>query len=632
MREAMPGGGAERPPCAFCGRGFGRRAVLDPGAGGHFHHAAEQAVFRAAAEQHPPGSPSGRAARRAASGDRGRAARPARRRRLGSNNWAVSGDRSVTGKPLLANDPHLGLSVPGVWYFAHLSAPGLEVIGATLPGIPAVLIGRNDRIAWGFTNTYGDVQDVFIERVLDGDRSRYESPEGPRPFRVREEVIEVKDAGPVHLAVRLTRHGPVISDLMPGPRRVELGNHVLALAWTALAERDSTARAPLEMARAGNWSEFTAALRFYAGPQQSMVYADVDGHIGLYAPAHVPLRHPGNRIRGALPVPGWDARFDWAGLVPFAELPQRLDPAGSAIATANNAIVGADYPHHITYDWEHPYRIRRIDELLAARTKHSIDSFARAQGDNVSLMARDFLALLAEAEPRTEAGARALRMLRAWDGDMDAGRAEPLIFSRWYGELEALVYADELGPLFDQARRLRPRFMHRVLTTRHGWCDDISTATRESCGELIAQALDEAARALTAEHGEDPARWLWGDVHYAHMKHLPFTYSPGLDRIFDLRTRSGGGPYTVNRGDYNVGDATAPFAQVHGASLRVIYDLDDLDRSLYVHTTGQSGHPLSRFFDNFVQPWRDIEYIPMTMARRDYAAGAHGTLVLTPAP
>lgn len=550
----------------------------------------------------------------------------------GSNNWVVSGARTATGKPLLANDPHLGLSVPAVWYFAHVAAPGLNVIGATLPGIPAVLIGRNDRIAWGFTNTYGDVQDLFVERVVDGDPTRYESPDGPRPFGVREEIINVKDGEPVRLAVRLTRHGPVVSDLMSEAHRERMGNHVLALAWTALAEDDTTARAPLEMGRARNWREFTDALRLFAGPQQNMVYADIDGHIGLYAPAHIPRRHAENGIRGALPSPGWDARFDWAGLLPFEQLPHRYDPAGGAIATANNAIVDTDYPHHITYDWEHPYRIRRIDELLAARNKHSINSFVRAQSDNVSTMARDFIALLANAKPLSAAGGRALEMLKAWHGDMDLNRPEPLLFSHWYGGLEARVYADELGPLFAESRRLRPLFMQRALTTRPKWCDDVTSDAVETCDDLIALALEESVRALSEEYGDDMTKWRWGDAHYAHMKHLPFSFIPVLNRIFDLRIDASGGPFTVNRGDYNVGDKQAPFAQIHGASLRAIYNLDDLDRSLYIHTTGQSGNPLSRFFDNFVRPWRDIEYIPMTTARRDYAAGARGTLVLTPAP
>ena len=550
----------------------------------------------------------------------------------GSNNWVVSGNRTATGKPLLANDPHLGLSVPSIWYLAHLSAPGLDVVGATLPGIPAVLIGRNDRIAWGFTNTYGDVQDVFIERVDKSNPGRYDSPQGPRPFTVREEIINVKDGEPVRLAVRSTRHGPVISDLMSDRRKAEMGGYVLALAWTALDAHDTTSRATLNIQRARNWDEFVDALRDYAGPQQNMVYADVDGHIGFYAPARIPRRDPSNKILGTLPAPGWDARYDWQGFLPFEELPHEYDPAGGTIATANNAIVDSRYPHHITFDWEHPYRIRRIHELIDARDKHSIESFRGAQGDNVSPMARDFLDILTKITPLSAAGKRAIELLQAWDGDMDLNRPEPLIFSHWYRQLERRIYADELGPLFKESWHYRPLFVQRALLERNTWCDNVTTDAVETCDQAVAEALEHAVRVLAEAYGDEMTKWRWGDVHYAHMKHLPFTFIPVLNRIFDLRIDASGGPFTLNRGGYSVAKDKAPFAQVHGASFRAIYDLDDLDRSLYVHTTGQSGNPLSGFFDNFVRPWRDIEYIPMTTARRDYAAGSHGTLVLTPAP
>ena len=550
----------------------------------------------------------------------------------GSNNWVVSGARTATGKPLLANDPHLGLSVPSIWYFAHLSAPGLDAIGATLPGIPAVLVGRNKRIAWGFTNTYGDVQDIFIERVTEGDRTRYESPNGSRPFLVREETIAVKDSDPVRLAVRTTRHGPVISDLMSEKRQKQMGEFVLALAWTALDESDTTSRATLRIQRAENWDEFVAALRDYAGPQQNMVFADVDGHVGFYAPAQIPRRDPANKILGTLPVPGWDAKYDWQGFLPFDELPHQIDPPGGTIATANNAIVDSRYPHHITFDWEHPYRIRRINELLAARDKHSIESFRRAQGDNISTMARDFLAILVKSNPSGDDSRRAIELLRAWDGDMALNRPEPLLFSYWYSQLETRIYADELGSLFKESWHYRPLFVQRALTDRQGWCDNVTTDAVETCDEAIVNALEQTVADLIDEHGEDMTKWRWGDVHYAHMKHLPFTFVPVLNKIFDLRIDASGGPFTINRGGYSISNEKSPFAEIHGASFRVIYDLDDLDRSLYVHTTGQSGNPLSQFFDNFVRPWRDIEYIPMTTSKRDYSAGSHGTLVLTPAP
>lgn len=553
-------------------------------------------------------------------------------RENGSNNWVVAGGKTETGEPILANDPHLRLSVPSVWYLAHLSAPGLNVIGATMPTVPAVVLGRNDRVAWGFTNTYGDVQDVFIERLVDGDPSRYLSPDGPRPFEVREEVIKVRGEHPVRLAVRQTRHGPVISDLMPEQRRAQLGDFVLSLAWTALDDKDATARALLGMQEASDWREFDAALRDFAGPQQNMVYADVDGNVGLIVPAWVPRRDPANSLRGALPVPGWDALYDWNGYVPYEELPRRLNPPEGLIATANHPIVGSNYPHHITFDWEETYRIRRIRELISSENTHSMESSRRAQGDGVSTMARDFLGFLINTGPLSDESGRAIALLSAWDGDMDASRPEPLIFSYWYSQLESQIYADELGTLFRETWRFRPQFIWNVLNGRQVWCDNIKTATVEACDQIVASALEKAVSNLAEEYGEDMAKWRWGDAHFARMRHLPFTVVPVLNEFFDIRTAVSGGPFTVNRGRYDISDEQAPFVQTHGSTFRAIYDLSDLDRSLYIQIPGQSGNPLSPDYDSFVQPWRDIEYIPMTTDRREYAAGARGTVVLKPVP
>ena len=552
-------------------------------------------------------------------------------RENGSNNWVVPGSHSATGKPILANDPHLRLSVPSVWYLAHLEAPGLNAIGATMPAMPSVVLGRNDRVAWGFTNTYGDVQDVFIERMVDGDPDRYMSPDGPRRFELHEEVIRVRNEKPVHLAVRATRHGPVISDLMTDEQRAQLGNTVLSLAYTALDENDLTFRALLGIQKARNWEEFSAALRDYAAPQQNMVYADVDGNVGLIAPAWVPQRDPANKLQGAFPSLGWDALYDWKGFVPFDELPQRLNPADGLIATANDSIVDSDYPHHITFDWEAPYRIRRIRELIAADTTHSMERSRRVHGDGVSTMARDFLPFLVQADPLSAESSRAIALLSRWDGDMDADRPEPLIFSYWYSRLESQIYADEFGPVFEEAWRFRPRFIWNVLNSRQAWCDDIASEEVETCDHIVARALERTVRDLAEAYGDDMSRWRWGEAHYAQLRHLPFTYVPVLNKIFDRRIASSGGPFTVNRGRYDISDDQAPFRQTHGSTFRAIYDLSDLDRSLYIQIPGQSGNPLSLYYDNFVQTWRDTEYIPMTTARRDYAAGARRTLILSPA-
>ena len=550
----------------------------------------------------------------------------------GSNNWVVEGSRTASGKPLLANDPHLGLSAPPVWYFAHVEAPGLKVMGATLPGIPGVVLGRNDRIAWGFTNTGPDVQDMFIERLLPGDSSQYVTPTGSAKFTVRREVIKVKDADDVTIDVRSTRHGPVISDASGSSATVAGKGHVLAFAWTALRDDSGTARAILGFNKARNWTEFVDALRHFDVPQQNIVYADVDGNIGYYAPARIPVRKPENKVKGFMPVPGWDATYDWDGFIPFDELPHTYNPSRGYVATANHKVVDKNYPHHITLEWTAPYRARRIEALLAARDKHSIESFRAIQSDIKSLVATDLLPRLLKAEPKSEAARKVRDLLSKWDAKMDRNRAEPLIFIAWLRNLTKLVYADELGDMFQGYWDYRPVFMSNVLLgDQSHWCDNIKTAETENCDSQISAALDAALAELETLTGTaDAATWRWGDYHFAHSDHNPFTHVKPLDRLFDISIANDGGSHTVNVGRHKFSDPTFPYRQYHGPSLRAIYDLADLDRSRWIHSTGESGNPLSSLYRNFARTWRDVEDLPMTMKRSDIEAGKLGTLVLMP--
>ncbi|MFQ5958299.1 MAG: penicillin acylase family protein, partial [Alphaproteobacteria bacterium] len=418
---------------------------------------------------------------------------PGRARGVGSNNWVVAGGRSESGRPLLANDPHLGLKAPGPFYLVHLSAPGLEVVGATIPGMPAVVLGRTDRIAWGFTNTYTDSQDLFIERIDPADPDRYLAPGGARPFAMRREVIRVDDGDDVVLTVRETRHGPVISDLLDDTGAVADGE-VIAFAWTALADDDLTAQAGIKLNRARGWDDFVAAMRDFHVPQQNIVYADVDGNVGFYAPARVPIRKAGD---GRAPVPGWSGDYDWSGFVPFAALPHSRNPASGRIVTANNRIVPDGYPYFITHDWAPPYRARRITDLLDGRARHTRQSFRDIQADATSLMARDMLAHLLGAEPESEAARAALALLAGWDGEMGRERPEPLIFAAWYRALTRRVYADELGPLFESAWSLRPLFVRWVMDGGGAhWCDDVTTGAVETCAQIAARALDDAVADL----------------------------------------------------------------------------------------------------------------------------------------
>src|SRR5207245_367852 len=263
-----------------------------------------------------------------------------------SNSWAVSGAHSTSGKPLLANDPHLGLTAPNVWYFAHLHAPGLDAIGATMPGVPGIVIGRNQRIAWAATNTGPDVQDLYLEK-LDA-AGGYVAPDGPRPFVVLRETIKVKGAEDAQLAIRISRHGPVISDVVQTALDATPRGHALALAWTALADDDTSLAAVFKLARANNWSQFVDATRSLQAPQQNLSYADVDGNIGFIAPGRIPVRKRENRLQGLAPAPGWDARYDWTGFIPFDQLPRAFTPPSGKLVTAKQKIVPPRYPHHIT--------------------------------------------------------------------------------------------------------------------------------------------------------------------------------------------------------------------------------------------------------------------------------------------
>jgi len=536
-----------------------------------------------------------------------------------SNSWVLSGDRTASGKPLLANDPHLGLSAPSPWYFAHLQAPGLEVIGASLPGVPGILLGRNERIAWGFTNTGPDVQDLYLEK----DSAR---------FAIIEDVIKVRGAPDEKLRIRVSRHGPVISDVSRAAQEATPPGHALAMAWTALAEDDMTVQAGARLPRARNWPQFLAALRDFHAPQQNVTYADVEGNIGFVAAGKVPVRKPENALMGLAPAPGWDRRYDWAGFIPFDELPRRYNPASGAIVTANHKITPPGYPHHITSEWQPPYRARRIEELLAAQPRHGAPTFARMQLDTVSLAARELLPHLLKTKVSGEAANEALQLLSAWDGTMAAERAEPLILVAWWRELARAMFADELGEAFRPAWATRALFVGNVLADRDGqarWCDDVRTGRKETCADILQGSLEAALADLRSRYGE-PRNWKWGEAHEARLRHRPFTRERWLRRWFDVVVASPGDAYTVNVGRSDFQDDADPYGNRHAASLRAIYDLADPQASLFIHPGGQSGNPLSTHYRAFAAAWARGEYVPMVTDRARLERQGVQRLVLTP--
>ncbi|MEP3244839.1 MAG: penicillin acylase family protein [Sneathiella sp.] len=551
----------------------------------------------------------------------------------GSNNWVVSGTRTETGKPLLANDPHLGLAAPALWYFAHLKTPDFNAIGASLPGVPGIILGRNDKIAWGFTNTGPDTQDLYIEKLNPDNDTQYKTPDGSADFTTRQEVINVKGEEPVEITVRISRHGPIISDVYKAGAKATPENHVLAFAWTSLSDSDTTPMASAKMMRASNWSEFKDAIRLFSSPQQNIVYADVDGNIGYYAPAQVPVRKDGNLARGRLPVPGWLAEYDWDGFIPFEELPQAYNPPRGFHYTANQKIIPDNYPHFITSDWSVPYRADRIKERLEQEEKHSIQTFVDLHADVKSLMAIELLDVLLTTRSADERSGKALVSLSTWDGQMTRKGNAPLIFNAWIRALNKAIYSDELGEFFPRYWRHRPIFILNVLLNNDGqgrWCDDRTTDLKENCGAILQASLNSALDDLETRYGSTMEDWNWGEAHFAFSDHLPFSKVSGLDKIFDIRVPSAGGSFTVNVGRNRPADEKHPFANTHAASLRAIYDFSDLDNSLFMHSTGQSGIIFSSFYDDMAEEWADTKYRRMTMDKTHYSRSAEGTLLLKP--
>ena len=544
----------------------------------------------------------------------------------GSNNWVVSGSKTESGKPLLANDPHLGLTTPSIWYLTrlHNRSNGSNTVGVSFPGAPGIVLGRNDRIAWGFTNTAPDVMDLFIEKLVDD--GKYLTPDGPADFSVREEVIKVRGGDDLVLSVRETRHGPVVSDIIDGSDTLTGDDHVVALQWTALMSEDTGTVALYQLGSAQNFAEFQAAGLFYAGPQQNMIFADIDGNIGYYAPALVPVRHPDNDIGGLLPSPGWDAKYDWQGFLPYGELPTRYNPQSGVIATANEKIINDDYPHFITHDWSLPYRGNRIRAELAATDAHTLDTFGTLHADVVSDMARDILPwMLANLEetPVKEA-------LTNWSGSMDVDLAEPLIFYSWIRHYQQLLIEDELGDLFPGFRRERPRLIKSSLYWASGadgedwntgyyalpvidrdkslaWCDDITTEATETCSALANRAMASALDELSTMFGDDWQSWRWGDSHTLHQSHRPMSQIPGMKGIFGLTSAVPGGRFTVNVAGVS-SNPNSLNQSTFGPSYRGIFDLSDLDKSLYIQPTGQSGNPFSAHFSDMFDDWRAVDY------------------------
>lgn len=535
---------------------------------------------------------------------------------IGSNNWALSGKRTTSGKPLLANDPHLSLSAPALWYFARLEAPGLNVIGATLPGIPAVVLGRTDTIAWGFTNTGPDVQDLFIEELDPNNPGQYRTPDGMAAFLVREEIIEIRNK-PVHrFIVKQSRHGPIISESYDRARNlINTERFALALRWTALDLENQSVLGLLEMNRATNLDAFKKALRKNYAPMQSVVMADTAGNIAFQAAGVAPKRTLHQGLYGIAPAPGWDKQYDWQGYIPFDQLPAENNPEQGWIATANQQILAANNPNPLTGDWELPFRYERITSLLQAKPQHDFASMRIMQGDTLSLAATPLLPLFKATQSAHPSAAVATAMIANFDGDMRKDSSGALLFNAWVDQLTRHLFS-RLGDYFSVQygkRQFRDALLEQISNSNSPWCDSPKTEGVQNCAQASQQAMDRALDYLVDNYGNNPANWKWGDAHIAVSEHRPISRVPLLNILFNITTPFPGDGFTINVGRPELGKNKNPYETKQAASLRTVFDLADLEQSTFIYQTGQSGWVQRKLYRNLNPLWADNQALPLQM-------------------
>ncbi|MCU0800399.1 MAG: penicillin acylase family protein [Rhodobacteraceae bacterium] len=560
-----------------------------------------------------------------------------------SNAWAAAPDRAAAGGTLLANDPHLGFTAPTIWYLARLELPSGGIIGGTIPGVPAIMLGRNSDLGWGITSSYLDDQDVFIEQLNPDNPEEYKTPDGWKAFETRRTIITVADGEPVTITLRWTDNGPVLPGSHYDLGSITPDGHVAALSWTALSPADTTMTAAMELMQARSVPAALAAGAQFVAPSQNLMLADANG-IAMQLLGAVPARDPAHQSQGRIPSPGWIATNRWQGMQPYDSNLRIENPAAGLLGNTNNKTVDRAFPNHISHIWGDTQRIQRWLTLMQQREVHTRDSFIEAQLDTVSPTARTLLPLIGadlwftgEAAPDgtpERLRQRALELLAEWNGEMNEHLPEPLIAEAWLRTLQDRLIRDDLGPMADAFTHVEPVFLERVYRNTAGasiWCDVIQSAAVESCTDLARIALDEALLELTEIYGPAVESWRWGDAHQATHDHPVMGNVPVLRYFVNIRQSTSGGDTTLLRGR-TAGTGPEPFLNVHGAGYRGVYDFADPDSSVFITATGQSGHPLSRFYDDLGELWRRGEYVPMSLDADLARAAAVGITVLNPEP
>jgi len=573
---------------------------------------------------------------------------------VGSNSWVVSGNMTETGMPVLANDPHLAIQIPSIWYQIglHLQPASGEspfnVTGFTFAATPGIAIGHNNCIAWGVTNLGPDVHDLYRIRTNPDNPLQYEWNGEWRDMTLHEETIFFGDGQePITILVRETHLGPIINDNRLDKETGEIlgfnNDDPLVLRWTAL-DPGTTSRAIVKLNRATNWEEFRSALRYWDVPGQNFVYADVAGNIGYQATGRIPFR--ASHHSGLLPVPGWTDEFEWQGFIPFEILPYVFNPERGYIVTANQAVVPLEYydwlaqqlgkgPNYIiSQEWNYGYRAQRIVHMLEDNAPHTIASFQAMLGDNKSISARELMPYLAALQFDDVEMAGARDWLLEWDYRLDRDSPGAALYAQFWARLMDNLFNDQLGDEVRARGDSREMWATFLLMKQPNnvWCDDITTIdVVETRDDILVRSLTEGYAATVAAIGANRNDWRWGNLHTSTFVSAPLGMS-GIGPIERMVNRgpfpTGGGAATVNNTGWDVGsgDLTVRYLP----SMRMIIDLGDLTRSIAIHTTGQSGHPYSEHYDDMIDAWLNMEYYPMLWNREDIETNAIKRLILSP--
>ncbi len=545
-----------------------------------------------------------------------------------SNSWVIDGKKSTTGRPLLANDMHLGLGLPGIWYEAHLVTPEMNVSGVLAPGVPFITVGANEHVAWGFTNVMADDADYYREKLHPDDPLLYEYSGEWRRMTVVEQTIKVRDGDDVSFAVRLTCHGPVISDITDFD---EPPGEALAMRWV-LYDLHQEATALFYLNRARSISDIENAVQYFKCPGQNWVYADDSGNIGYWAAVGIPVREG---FDGALPLPGWDGKHEWEGYVPTENQPRSINPPRGWIASANNRHA-EDYPYPISHYYAMPDRITRIEQMLQDKNKLGIDDFKRMHADVYMILAEEWVPLIVSAlsgQTLNERQAQARDLLNNWDYVASPEAVAPSIFHATVGYMIEKIFKPRLGDeLYDQYKRSvwRVHNAMRELITRKDtlWFDDPSTVEQETLTEVTRESFIRAVDYLIEKMGENPNQWQWGKLHHLTLRHPLGQVSPLFGHFLNVGPFPfGGGVSTVNPGPYGLTHRWGVFA---GASMRYIIDLGDMKNSLRIIPAGISGNFLSPHYDDQAELWRNVEYRPFLLGRDEVENDAAYMMKLLP--